>query len=98
MNPTRLATCPNWPAILGPDEAALYLGGSPRRLFALVAHGYLEPWSHAHKDVAFLRADIDTALSIVKINGGKAALEIPAEIKSVGRALQWRALNAGRAA
>jgi hypothetical protein len=90
MNAERLATCPNWPALLGVDEAVLYLGNSPTRLFALVAHDILQPWSYGHKDVTFLRDDIDTALKIVKINGSSAALEIPSTIKSVGKALDWR--------
>ena len=84
----KLSDCPNWPALLDVETAALYLGGKPRRLFALIVRGYLVPMGTGHRNTDFLRTDIDTALSIARTNGD--ALVIPPEIKSVSQALAKR--------
>lgn len=85
----KLSNCPNWPALMDIETASLYLGGKPRRLFALVARGYLVPLNHGHRNTDFLKDDVDTALRIARTNEDN--LEIPPEIKSVGKALAAKA-------
>ena len=84
----KLKNCPNWPALLDIDTAALYLGGKPRRLFALIARGYLTPFSHRHRSTDFTRAAVDTALRIAAAKGDN--LSIPTEVKSVQKALDYK--------
>ncbi len=86
----NLAKCPTWPALLDSAAAALYLGGKPSRLHALIALGWLEPFSQGHRNTVFRREDIDTALAIAAANGESANLVAPTGVKSVAQAVERR--------
>lgn len=78
-----------WPAVLNVAEATEYLGRRESLLFALVAAGYLEPFTNGHRATVFLRSSVDAALAAVRMNGGGDALEVPPGVASVAAARAW---------
>lgn len=83
----NLSNCPAWPALFDLETAFLYLGGKETRLFALVALGYLVPFSTGRRNTEFIREDVDAALAAARMAG--ADLECPAGINSVERAVAF---------